>query len=118
MKERLHTSARRWLESGRDASLLLTGKEFFAAQCWLNANPIDSPESAAAHHNMDDFVRACKAGIGGEAGWNALLWEKTFCSGCGMSYHLENIGICTGCMQYVCGGCGSKHQNCGGEVVG
>ena len=118
MKERLESAARRWRESGRVPHLLLGGKEFFAAQCWLNAHQICPPESTASCQEINDFVLACKVGIGGEAGWNAMLNEKTFCSACGMSYHLENIGICTSCMQYVCGSCSATHNVCGGEVVG
>jgi hypothetical protein len=118
MKERLHRDTMRWLESGRDPGLLLAGKDFFAAQCWLNANPIHPPESAASYLSMNDFVLASKAAIGGEVGWIAMLNEKTICSGCGMSYRLENIAICTGCMEYVCGSCRPPHSRCGGEIVG
>jgi hypothetical protein len=118
MRERLHLDTMRWLESGRDPGLLLTGKDFFAAQCWLNANPIHPPASAASCRSMNDFVLASKVAMGGEAGWIAMLNEKTICSVCGMSYHLENIGICSSCMQYVCGACRRSHATCGGEVVG
>ena len=77
MKERLENAARRWCESGRASHLLLGEKEFFAAQCWLNAHQIYPPESTATFQEINDFVLACKAAIGGEAGWNAMLNERT-----------------------------------------
>ena len=60
-----------------------------------------------------------KAALGGEAGWNALLSEKAFCAHCHMSFHLENLGTCADCLEYVCPSCKSAHgDKCSGEVVG
>ena len=118
MREKLEAAANEWLSSGRDANFLLAGKAFFVAQCWLNGSGGFSAEGAGAARNVHDFVQASKAGIGGEAGWIAMLNEKTICPGCGMSYHLENIAICTGCMEYVCGACLPSHSRCAGETVG
>ena len=118
MRERLEAAAGEWLRSGRDAHFLLTGKAYFAAQCWLNSSGGLSTGKAGVTQNIQEFVHASKAGIGGQAGWIAMLNEKTLCAGCGMSYHLENIAICTGCMEYVCGACRSSHSKCDGEVVG
>ncbi len=118
MRERLGAAARLWLESGRRAESLLTGVAFFAAQCWLLSTRNDQPQASGFDPAISDFVAASKAAIGGEAGWNAMLSERAFCSECQMSFHLENIGICTGCMEYVCGGCKWIHKSCDGEVVG
>jgi hypothetical protein len=118
MREKLECAARLWLASGGSADRLLTGVAFFTAQCWLSSIGNDLAHGPRSDKTIADFVAASKAAIGGEAGWNALLAEKTFCSVCHMSFHLENIGICTGCMEYVCGACQAAHNGCGGEVVG
>lgn len=51
--------------------------------------------------------------------WNAILRERDWCSQCHMSFHLENLGMCTECLEYVCGACNEAHgKKCAGEVVG
>ncbi|HYL92966.1 MAG TPA: hypothetical protein VEW69_07390 [Alphaproteobacteria bacterium] len=111
--DNLRAAARRWIAAGRNPDLLLTGREFFMTKCWM-----DSSSGADIELQVREFVAASKAALGGEAGWLAMLHEKEFCSGCGMSFHLENLGVCTGCGQYVCGGCKAGHAGCPGEVVG
>lgn len=118
LRERLESAARQWLASGRDADCLLTGVAFFMAQCWLYSTGAYKPESAASDEDVSDLVEASRAALGGEAGWNAILSAKEYCSECHMSFRLENLGICTECATYVCGACRGKHARCPGEVVG
>ena len=113
MRDNLRAAAGRWTASGRRPGLLLAGKNFFMANCWLN-----SSAGADAEPQIHEFLSASKTALGGEAGWMAMLSEKEFCSGCSMSFHLENIGVCTGCGLYVCGSCKAGHTGCPGEVVG
>ena len=118
MKEKLETAAFQWMNSGRSREHLLTGKALLVSQCWLYSTGNYKPGSVGFDSTISDFVAASKAALGGEAGWNALLSKKAECPGCRLTFHLENIAICTGCMEYVCGGCQSKHVKCGGEIVG
>jgi hypothetical protein len=119
MNERLRRAAREWIDSGRSAANLPTGTAFFLAQCWLYGSDARERRSPAFRAEIQEYVDAAKTSLGGEAGWNALLNEKAFCSHCHMSFHLENIGICADCLEYVCPSCKSAHAGrCGGEVVG
>jgi hypothetical protein len=117
MRVRLEAAARQWTDTGRGAEGLLTGTAFFMAQCWLCASSGHPPQSSVSQ-DVRDFVAAGKAALGGDTGWNSLLSEKDFCRECHLSFHLENLGICTGCAEYVCGACREKHTRCAGEVVG
>lgn len=118
MLEKLRAAAMEWQGSGRSPQRLLTGKALLVSQCWLYGTGNDKPEGPAFDKSISDFVEASRTAIGGEAGWNALLSEKDECPGCRLVFHLENIAICTGCMEYVCGACQSNHRNCAGEIVG
>ncbi len=118
MRERLQAAAQQWLASGRNVDCLLTGVAFFMAQCWLYSSGAYKPESTVSGEEVSDFVDASRASLGGEAGWNAMLSAKDYCSECHMSFRLENLGICTECAKYICGACRGKHTRCPGEVVG
>ena len=118
MQVRLQAAARQWLNAGRKTDDLLTGIAFFMAQCWLSSSGSYKPENPGFDPAVCDFVAASKAALGGDAGWNTMLHEKAFCSHCHMSFHLENIGICTDCSEYVCSACRSRHGSCSGEIVG
>lgn len=118
IRDRMQDAARQWLAGGRSSGLLPTGLAFFTAQSWLYSSGSYKPESPGFNPDVCDFVAAAKEALGGDAGWKAMLHEKAFCSHCHMSFHLENIGICTGCMEYVCGACRVQHGDCVGEIVG
>lgn len=119
MKERLQGAALQWIESGRQPRYLLTETAFFLAQCWLYSNGAHQPDGPLFHQDTFDYVEASKAALGGEAGWNSLLNHRAVCSHCAMRYHLENMGICTDCAEYVCPSCKPRHgEKCSGEVVG
>lgn len=119
MKERLQSAALQWIESGRLPRCLLTGTAFFLAQCWLYSNGAHHPDDPLFQQDTLDYVEASKADLGGEAGWNSLLNHKAVCSHCAMRYHLENMGICADCGEYVCPSCKPRHgEKCSGEVVG
>lgn len=47
-----------------------------------------------------------------------MLSQNDSCRECHMSFHLETLGICTGCAKYVCGACQEKHIRCSAEMVG
>lgn len=118
MKERLQSAALQWIESGRQQRYLLTDTAFFLAQCWLYASGAHQPQDLLFDQDAFDYVEASKAELGGEAAWNSLLNHKAVCSHCAMSFHLENMGICTDCTEYVCPSCKASHgKKCGGEVV-
>ena len=118
MRDRLEIAAKEWLAAGRSADWLLTGAAFFMAQCWLYSSGAYKPESATSGEDITDLVEASRTALGGEAGWNAALSERESCHECHMTFRLENLGICTECAGYVCGGCRAKHTRCNGEVVG
>lgn len=119
MKDRLETAARLWTESGRDPQGLLSGTAFFLAQSWIYAIGSYRPENPLFRQEVADYVAASKAALGGEAGWNAMLRERVWCSECFLSFHLENMGMCTECLEYVCPPCKAAHvSKCVGEVVG
>jgi hypothetical protein len=119
MHRRLQTATAQWIDSGRPAEGLLTGTAFFLAQCWLFSSGAHQPESPLFSPDIAEYMAAGKAALGGETGWNAMLHEKVFCSHCRMSFHLENLGICTDCLDYVCPACRTGHgDRCSGEVVG
>jgi hypothetical protein len=119
MRQRLQTAAANWIASGRPAEGLPTGTAFFLAQCWLFSRGAHKPESPLFRPEIAEYVAAGKAALGGDAGWNSLLNEKAFCSHCHMGFHLENLGICADCLEYVCPACRAGHGgSCPGEVVG
>jgi hypothetical protein len=118
MREKLETAARLWLQSGRGANFLATGKAFFVAYCWLMSSGGHDRKSPHFDRRIAAFLEASKAFIGGDEGWYTMLRERTVCHACRDSYRLENIRICTGCLNYVCGGCQGGHGQCGGELVG
>ena len=118
MRERMQAAARLWRDAERSADYLPTGAGFFMAQCWLYSSGCHKPENPGFDPVVCDFVAAGKAAIGGDAGWQAMLHKKVFCSHCHSTFHLENIGICTSCIEYVCGACRSQHGGCEGEIVG
>jgi hypothetical protein len=113
MGERLQEAARLWTKSGRDPASLLNGMAFFLAQCWM------LPARGPFSQELADYIAASKEALGGESGWNAMLQQRAGCSQCHMSFHLENLGMCTECLEYVCGACQAAHgKKCAGEVVG
>jgi hypothetical protein len=119
MRQRLQIAAAEWIASGRHAERLPTGTAFFLAQCWVFSSGAHKPVSPLFHSDVAEYVAAAKVALGGEAGWNSLLNEKAFCSCCHMSFHLENLGICADCLEYVCPSCQAAHSGgCSGEVVG
>ncbi|MEV7783427.1 toll/interleukin-1 receptor domain-containing protein [Kitasatospora sp. NPDC088351] len=121
--ERVGQLARAWEKSGRGADWLVNGKVFFALYCWF-LTPLDRHRGAKRRSDLQDAVVAeyvawCYAAIGGDAGWDAWLRERTLCSCHRESWSMENLRICTGCLRYRCvdhlGRCGS---DCDGEIVG
>lgn len=105
-----------WVEGGRAPALLPTGTAFFAVYCWSHNHQVREPAATAYSPELAEFVTAAYQLNGGPAGWNAMLGSRENCSTCHDRYLLENLGICTGCMRYLCYGCG-PHQRCAGELL-
>ncbi|HEX7286877.1 MAG TPA: hypothetical protein VF532_11890 [Candidatus Angelobacter sp.] len=119
MRERLEEAARLWAKSGRDPIALVNGMAFFLAQCWMYASGAYQPANPSFSPEIAEYVAASKEALGGESGWNAMLQQKAWCSQCRMTFHLENLGMCTECLEYVCGACQEAHgKKCAGEVAG
>ncbi|MCG6493067.1 hypothetical protein [Kitasatospora sp. A2-31] len=97
--ERVGAAVRSWEAGGRGSAGLVDGKAFFALRCW---------ESAAARRGEEldgptaDYVRRSYDGIGGRAGWDALLRRRTACACHGDTWRLENVELCLGCLRYLC----------------
>ncbi|MCI3224964.1 hypothetical protein [Streptomyces sp. NP-1717] len=110
LEERVGGLVEEWIRDGRGSDHLVTGKAFFALYSWYGRRWAD--------HDIgwSEYVAASYDFIGGRAGWEAMLRERTECEGCRDTYRLENIGLCTGCMRYTCYACGA-HGACAGEVV-
>jgi hypothetical protein len=119
MHERLRSAAGQWIASGRDRSRLLSGTAFFLAQCWLYSSGAFKTGSPLFEKVVSDYVAASKAALGGEEAWNAMLTQRESCRHCSMSFHLENLGICADCFEYVCPSCRPAHAaGCRGELAG
>ncbi|HMF91318.1 MAG TPA: hypothetical protein VKL40_11800 [Candidatus Angelobacter sp.] len=88
------------------------------AQCWLNSRGGERIERGNLGPDIVELVAASKVALAGDVGWHSLLSQRDFRRECRMSFHLENLGICTGCAEYVCGACRERHTRCSGEVVG
>lgn len=103
MADRMKQLAEAWIENGRGADWLISGKAFFSAYCWSLKHRIASPSSDAYDANVAAFVDSSLSFIGGPDGWSAMLRDRVVCLVCNDHFRLENIRICTGCMNYFCG---------------
>lgn len=118
IEDRMKQLAEAWIENGRGADWLISGKAFFLAYCWSMKHEIAS--LASDDHNVDlaAFMDASLSFIGGPDGWSTMLRDKAVCLVCNDHFRLENITICTGCMNYFCGR-QNEHCVCNcGEMVG
>lgn len=134
MQKRVQT----WQESDKKAGLI-SERELFAARCWWNDNglyreshELYDPALKAYIYASTDFAAQGRTPSSNGDSWSTLLRERDCCDTCGTSYSLENLSICTGCLQYVCCGhgprsrayydpstsCRRKHLDCDGTVVG
>ncbi|GAA4711095.1 hypothetical protein Prum_091900 [Phytohabitans rumicis] len=114
--ERVRQVCAAWLRAGRDGDLLVTDKAFFTVYCWSHNHGIRDPAGPEYDPELAEYVTASYEALGGRAGWNAMLCQRTLCRVCGDRYLLENLGVCTGCMAYTCYRCG-PHAHCTGELV-
>ncbi|MFG2994762.1 hypothetical protein ACGFZK_36625 [Streptomyces sp. NPDC048257] len=110
IEERISELVRLWTRDGRGTDHLLTGKAFYAVYSWHLKYWTDHDIAWA------EFVAASFDAIGGRDSWDAMLRERAACGSCGDLYRLENIGLCTGCMEYTCYACGA-HGSCTGEIL-
>ncbi|MGW1976999.1 hypothetical protein [Streptomyces sp. NPDC001889] len=99
-----------WTGDGRGPDHLVTGRAFHAVYCRHLRHGTDHGIAWA------EYVTAAYDAIGGDEGWNVMLRARDVCESCGDTYRLENIGLCTGCMEYTCYSC-RGHGSCAGEIV-
>ncbi|WP_395297262.1 tetratricopeptide repeat protein [Kitasatospora hibisci] len=107
-----------WDADGRTNQWLATGTAFFILNCWSMA-PSRRRSPQLASLALRDYVAACRTVAGGDRGWDAVLRQHADCPGCGQSWQLENLQVCTGCSRYTCYECqGVDHRGEFCEVVG
>lgn len=119
-------AASRWEADGRPATHLPTGYAFLRLTCWDNT----TGEREARSDTLRAWIAAARSLDVNIAGYNALLRERDYCSGCHEgTYRLENLAICVHCPAVWCFACSdglarTRHANgnrvctCGGEIVG
>ncbi|MER6911807.1 TIR domain-containing protein [Streptomyces sp. NPDC000594] len=109
-----------WVSTGRGGNWLVNGKAFFLFYCWFLARNRAGGAGGAGAPTPEtvDYAAACLAAIGGERGWQLTLAERLTCPGCRDTYRAENIGICVGCVAYLCPFCAHDHRGPECEVVG
>ena len=137
MWKKMQSRVQTWQNSGKKEGLI-EGREIFAARCWWNDNGLyrknhelyDPALEEYIHASTDFAAQALPAAADGKS-WSALLRGRAYCDNCGTRYSLENLSICTGCLDYVCCGhrprgrafsgepsCKQQHAKCDGTVVG
>jgi hypothetical protein len=128
--DRVTKAVELWLSTGRRGDGLVTGIRFEMMYCWFlrhsdrgliefykrhgetRCDLVDSPD-------VQEYVEACLSSFGGKSGWRATLQDHVSCLVCGMTYRVENILICTGCVEYYCYECKGDHlRRTGHEIVG
>lgn len=125
--ERLESAAATWKEQGK-ASVALWKYEYpvVRAYLWVNSTGGKNEEYS---EDLADFVNASFQALGDDQ-YSKFLAQREYCLGCGQSYRIENLCICTNCYRLYCYGCvgsrpgAGKSSNgnvqclCGGEFVG
>lgn len=140
-----------WKESGKKRGFI-SGRAIFAARCWWYNNGLYNKDHELYDPELEEYIRASTAFAvnalnppsrfpffrfrrnesqsNDSDNWGQLLRGRENCATCGTSYSLENLGICTDCLQYVCCGnsygnrwrsgvsCAQQHANCDGTIVG
>ena len=119
--------AARWEASGRAPAALLTSEwQLLTLRCWLYS---EGAKAQSISPLLAEFAHESFAAIEARAPdwYEALLRERDHCSGCGERYRVENLSVCTKCLNTYCFRCdaftplapnGNRLHSCGGEIVG
>ena len=113
-----------WINNGRQDNLLIADLPLAALSCWYGFHSyVKTPDIDPV---IGEYCAACKAKQ--PEGWyDKVLWRREYCTGCGQTYKIENMMICTKCHEVYCFPCAGqgKHDEkgyslcrCGGELVG
>jgi hypothetical protein len=115
-----------WDGAGRPASHLVTDPlRLLALRCWIASDGARKEGvSARIQALADESEKAMRTA---QPDWfDDLLATKSYCTGCGERYSVENLSICTACLDERCYWCskqgeatnGNRACSCGGEYVG
>ena len=117
-EERMRRACEAWAAGGRTAEGLLSGKAFFAAQCWVYDHKLYDVASESYDEPIAEFVAASREFCGGDQGWNLLLLDHIACEACRETYRFENIRLSTKRMTYVCLRCSNAFTDPDEGMVG
>jgi hypothetical protein len=112
-----------WDAVGRSDALLISGWKLLGLRCWCHS-PGGKREGVSP--TLADFLAASVQGESTD--WvEDLLGDRESCRRCGEVYRVENLQLCTACMDTTCYRCasvgplaanGNPACPCGGELVG
>ncbi len=116
--------AKNWITSGRPVNLLMSDVPLAALRCWHTTHIYQkTPDISPA---IAEYLAACEA-ILPENWYFKVMCQRYYCAGCGDTYKISNLSICTRCHDVYCPKCanlgvnsgnGFSHCRCGGELVG
>lgn len=126
-RERLESAAANWKEQGKaSAALWKYEAPVVRAYLWLGST---GGRKEGYSEDLYDFVNASFQVLGDDR-YSKFLAQRDYCLGCGESYRIENLCICTNCSRLYCYRCvggelnagqcpnGNVQCTCGGEYVG
>jgi hypothetical protein len=117
-EERIRLACEAWVSGGRGAEGLLSGKAFFAAQCWVYEHSLFDVTAPSYDEPIAEFVVASREFCGGDRGWDRMLLDHVACEACRQNYRFENIAISTKRMMYLCPDCARAFNDSDEDVVG
>lgn len=98
-----------------------------AFMCWITS---DGAKKEGVIEEIAQYIEAAYHAMDAKyPNWyDDLLNKRWLCDGCGMTYRVENLATCTGCLASYCHACvyerftrapnGNHDHHCGGEFVG
>jgi hypothetical protein len=118
--------AKAWDDAGRPDELLITHEyDMLAMRCWFQSK---GAEQEGRDQVVADFGDACEKSHERHSPrwWDMLLQSRDHCCLCGERYMVENLSVCTACLDSFCFNCvgkqlapnGNPLHACGGEIVG
>ncbi len=116
--------ADKWEAARRPAELLMSNDwHLLALVCWMQS---EGGRKQGVSESLKAFAQASALRQGG-AGWSdAVLETRLWCEGCGETYLVHNLHLCSVCCSTYCTWCqprqrasnGNPLHHCGGEIVG
>jgi hypothetical protein len=123
VKDRYEALAAAWQLAGRSSTGLLSGWELLQLQCWSHS---DGAKRQSFSSTLSDYLNASVNAQ--SADWvEDLCGDRESCRVCGEVYRVENLQLCTDCLDTYCYRCaaaqtsatnGNPSCSCGGELVG